>query len=62
MKVRENKMSDYILRVYTDSMQEIECVELPTKEELKIMLKLFGANKIILLNNKKAGVICQVTK
>lgn len=55
-------MSDYIIRVYTNSMQEIECKELPTKEELKIMLRLFGANKIILLNNKKAGVMCQVTK
>ena len=53
-------MSDYIIRVYTDSMQEIGCVELPTKEELKIMLRLFGATKIILLNNKNAGVICEV--
>lgn len=55
-------MSNYIIRVYTDIMQEIGCVELPTKEELKIMLRLFGANKIILLNNKKAGIICEVKK
>lgn len=55
-------MSDYIIRVYTDSMLEIGCVELPTKEELTTMLRIFGATKIILLNNKKPGVICQVTK
>ena len=55
-------MSDYIIRVYTDSMKEIGCVELPTEKELKTMLRLFGATKIVLLNNKKAGVICEVTK
>lgn len=57
-------MSDYIIRVYADSMQEIGCVELPTKEDLKTMLRLFGATKIVLCNNKfgSSGIICEVIK